>query len=102
MAHCPPEKLQDLEVIFEQLRQWPGLTEKKTGTFYYRGKGFLHFHIKGERRWADARSGKDWGSEIDCPFLDALAPDRRENVIQQLLQELQRRYQASYLFQLKK
>ena len=65
MAHCQPEDLQDLRAVFEELRHWPGLKEKKTGTFYLRGKGFLHFHIKGERRWADIRDGQDWGEPFD-------------------------------------
>lgn len=87
MAHCPAEKLTDLEPVFELLRQWPGLKEKKTGTFYCKGKGFLHFHIKGEHRWADIRDGKDWGEPVDVPF----NPDAK--VQAEFLSEIERRYQ---------
>jgi hypothetical protein len=68
VAHCPPEKLSDLNAIFDEIRSWPGIQEKKLGIFYFKGKGFLHFHYKAGRRWADVREGADWGSEIDLPF----------------------------------
>jgi hypothetical protein len=87
MAHCPIQQLTDLEAVFEVLRQWPGLKEKKTGTFYYKGKGFLHFHIKGDRRWADIREGKDWGEPFDIAF------DPDVQVQAAFLKEIERRFQ---------
>lgn len=89
MAHCPIDQLSDLEPVFARLRLWPGLKEKKTGTFYYRGKGFLHFHSKAGQRWADIREGQDWGEPFDLP-LPANA-ERQE----QFLAELQRRFQVT-------
>ena len=89
MAHCTPEQLQDLEPVFERLRTWPKLREKKYGTFYLRGKGFLHFHHKAGRRWADVRAGKDWGPALDCPF--DLEPDGQE----QFLVKVERCYQET-------
>ena len=68
MAHCPAEKLKDLTEILTELRSWPGLKEKQTGIFYCKGKGFLHFHLKEGKRWADIRQGKDWGAPLDLPF----------------------------------
>ncbi|MBT9547260.1 MAG: hypothetical protein IV090_17845 [Candidatus Sericytochromatia bacterium] len=68
MAHCPEDKLTDLTALFAELRSWPGLKEKKTGIFYFKGKGFLHFHIKDGKRWADIREGNYWGSPLDLPF----------------------------------
>ncbi len=87
MAHCPIEQLTDLDTVFKVLRQWPGLKEKKTGMFYYKGKGFLHFHIKGDRRWADIREGKDWGEPFDIAF------DPDANTQAAFLSEIERRYQ---------
>lgn len=68
MAHCPPEKLSDLSELLQQIRNLPGLKEKQTGIFYYKGKGFLHFHSKDHRRWADVRDGADWGEPIDLDW----------------------------------
>ena len=92
MAHCPIAQLTDLEPIFAVLRGWPELKEKKTGTFYYRGKGFLHFHLKDERRWADIRDGQDWGEPFD------LAMPADSCLQAQFLAELERRLAATVLF----
>ncbi len=91
MAHCPVDQLSDLESIFAQLRQWPGLKEKKTGTFYYRSKGFLHFHLKDGRRWADIRAGQDWGESFDL----ALPAD--VDLQKLFLAELKRRFALTCL-----
>lgn len=68
MAHCPISQLADLTELLESLRSLPGLRETKPGIFYLRGKGFLHFHLKDGRRWADVRAGADWGDPLDVPF----------------------------------
>lgn len=65
MAHCPYEKVQHLRHEFDLISSWDGIKEKKPGIFYYRSKGFLHFHIKEKRIWADIRSGDSWGPEIN-------------------------------------
>lgn len=68
MGHCKPEELNDIEDILEEIRQFDGLKERKKGVFYYKSKGFLHFHSKDGERWADARCGVNWGDAIDLPF----------------------------------
>lgn len=68
MAHCPFEKLSDLESELNEVRKLPSIKEAKPGIFYLKSQSFLHFHTKGDRRWADARDGKVWGSEIEIPF----------------------------------
>jgi hypothetical protein len=83
MAHCPYDQLTDLEDVLAVIRRWPDVKELKPGTFYVRRTPFLHFHLKGERRWADVRAGEDWGPSLDIPlrasarakraFLQALA-----------------------------
>jgi hypothetical protein len=56
MAHCPYDKLADIEPVLATLRGWEGLREAKPGIFYIRSDGFLHFHIDKEgRRWADVK-----------------------------------------------
>ena len=67
MAHCPYEQLADLSAVLAVLRALPGITEKKPGIFYWRSKGFAHFHIKNGQRWADVRDGADGGTPLDLP-----------------------------------
>lgn len=78
MAHCPPEKLADIEDVLQALRALPGLTEKKPGIFYIRADGFLHFHIKDGHRWAHVKTGRRGGwDELPLPF-DADAAARKD------------------------
>jgi hypothetical protein len=44
MKHAGPQALDELEPILRKIRKIEGLTEKKRGSFYYRGSGMLHFH----------------------------------------------------------
>jgi hypothetical protein len=44
MKHAGPNALDELEPILREIRKVEGLTEKKRGTFYYRGSAMLHFH----------------------------------------------------------
>lgn len=67
MAHCPYEKLKDLEPAFVEIRKLEKIKEPKPGIFYLKSQGFLHFHIKADKIWADARAGQEWGSPIDIP-----------------------------------
>jgi hypothetical protein len=67
MAHCPYAKLADLKDSLREIRLLDRVSEKKPGIFYIGSKGFLHFHIKDGKRWADVRDGADWGEPIDVP-----------------------------------
>jgi hypothetical protein len=44
MKHASAAALTQLEPVLAQVRLFPGLKEKKIGTFYLRGSAFLHFH----------------------------------------------------------
>ena len=55
-------------MVFEFLKKYPELKEKQVGIYYFKGKGFLHFHYKAGRRWADIRDGTDWGDSLELPF----------------------------------
>ncbi len=68
MAHCPPEQLADIHDIVDEVRSWERVVEKSFACFYIKAKGFMHFHVKGGERWADARCGKDWGDQIPLPL----------------------------------
>jgi len=90
VAHCPIGQLDDLRDLLEAIRNWPGVHEPRRGIFYLRRTPFLHFHINREgRRWADARVGRSWGTEIEIPFRATAARRSR------FLREVQRRYQAT-------
>ena len=90
MAHCPFEKLADLNDCFAQLRSWPHVNEPRPGIFYLKRQPFLHFHIdKQGRRWADVRDGADWGAELDLPIGASRAQQQR------FLTAVRRRYAAT-------
>jgi hypothetical protein len=66
MAHCPPELLDDLGDLFDELRAWAGIVEKKPGVFYARGQPFLHFHLVDGGRRADVKGRTGW-VQLDLP-----------------------------------
>ena len=90
MAHCPVEELDDLAELLDVIRTWPGVCEPRPCVFYVGRTPFLHFHINREgRRWADARTGGSWGTEIEIPR------NANSDVRSRFLREVQRRYQAT-------
>jgi hypothetical protein len=68
VAHCPFELLADLAPVLDVVRTWEGVRERTPGTFYVKSTPWMHFHLKGDRRWADVRHGKEWGPEVDVPL----------------------------------
>ena len=66
MARCSFEKIQHLTPLFEVIKTWEGIKETKPGIFYLKNSGFLHFHEKEERIWADIKSPTSWIS-YDIP-----------------------------------
>ena len=68
MAHCPYEKLADLEAVLDAVRSWPAIKEKGQGIFYLKSTPFMHFHEKDGDRWADVREGKAWGEKLEIAF----------------------------------
>ncbi len=89
MAHCKPEEIQDLENVLVEIQSWEKIQEKGFGKLYLKSKGFLHFHSKDGRRWADVRDGKNWRTEIDIPFRASSAQKKR------FLAEVKKRYKTS-------
>lgn len=57
MKHAGPSALADL---IGEIRKRDGLKEPKPGTFYRKGKAWLHFHEDGAGLFADVRAAAGW------------------------------------------
>lgn len=77
MAHCPYDRLTDIEDVLETIRAWAEIKEPRPGIFYLRRTPFLHFHVAGDRRWADIRAGDDWGPPVEILAPASAAAKRR-------------------------
>ena len=60
MKHAGVETLDGLEPLLAEIRARPGLTEKKRGSFYRKGRAWLHFHEDRAGLFADLRGPSDW------------------------------------------
>ena len=60
MRHARSDALDELEPFLEELRQLPGLVERKRGVFYRRTRAFLHFHEDVSGLHADVRLTDDF------------------------------------------
>ena len=68
MAHASSANLRGIADVLAKIRGLPGIQETRPGIFYIRRQPFLHFHVRGDARWADAKIGPVWGPEIPLPF----------------------------------
>jgi hypothetical protein len=55
MKHASAAALAKLQVVIDELRTLPQLTERKLGTFYLRSSAFLHFHEGPAGLFADVK-----------------------------------------------
>lgn len=55
MKHASPPAFDRLELLLRKLRAFEALKEKSRGTFYRRGRAFLHFHEHDDDLFADVR-----------------------------------------------
>lgn len=60
MKHATDPTLDKLEELLVQIRQQPGLREKKRGVFYRQNMAWLHFHEDLAGLFADLRIDGDW------------------------------------------
>jgi hypothetical protein len=60
LKHAGAETLQQLSDLLGQIRQRPGLKEKKLGIFYLKSKSFLHFHEDPAGLFADVGTGDNF------------------------------------------
>jgi hypothetical protein len=96
VAHCPPDLLLDLAPILDVVRGWELIKEPTPGVFYIRSTPFLHFHVKGDSRWADVRDGAAWGDRLDIPVGSSRATQR------EFLAAVEARYAATVAAKVKR
>lgn len=60
MKHATAAGLAGIEGLLGQVRQIPGLVEKRPGVFYRKSRAFLHFHEDPAGLFADYRPGEEW------------------------------------------
>ncbi|MGH7949537.1 MAG: hypothetical protein ACREQF_09955 [Candidatus Binataceae bacterium] len=55
MKHATDPALDTIEPLLAEIRKLPGLKERKRGSFYHGGSGFLHFHEDPAGMFADLK-----------------------------------------------
>jgi hypothetical protein len=55
VRHITPARLGTIDDLLAELRAVDGLVERTPGAFYFRARGFLHFHEDGDDLYADVR-----------------------------------------------
>ncbi len=60
MKHASQAALDRLEPLLADIRKRAGLKEKSRGAFYFRSRGFLHFHEHGDALFADVKLKDDF------------------------------------------
>ena len=66
VARCPHDKILGLEPAFIEIRKLEKIKEPKPAIFYIKSSGFMHFHTKDGRIWADVFNAESW-IEVDIP-----------------------------------
>jgi len=71
LRHARPEDLDRIEPLLARLRsELPSLKEKKRGCFYFKSRGFVHFHEDPKGMFADLRgigAKDDRRLKVDTP-----------------------------------
>jgi hypothetical protein len=70
VRHARDEDLDRIEPLLGRLRQLGALKERKRGCFYFKSKGFVHFHEDPKGMFADLRqidSRDDRRLKVDTP-----------------------------------
>lgn len=57
MKHATEATLRTLTGLLGQLRELPGVKERKPGIFYLKSRALLHFHEEEGKIYADVRLG---------------------------------------------
>jgi hypothetical protein len=60
MKHAGVEALAELADLLAAVRARDGLKEPRPGSFYRKGKAWLHFHEDKAGLFADLRAGAEW------------------------------------------
>lgn len=88
MGHARKEERLDIADVLDAIRSLPAVAERSPGVFYIGRTPFLHFHTKAGDRWADAKAGHGWGSQMSLAFGSGT---RAKSVF---LREVRARYEA--------
>ncbi len=70
MRHARDEDLDRIDDLLLRLRELGGLKERKRGCFYFKSKGFVHFHEDPKGMFADLRqvdTRDDRRMKVDTP-----------------------------------
>lgn len=78
MRHAGPAALDVLEPLLAELRDLPGLNEKRRGVFYAKSRAFLHFHEGPAGLFADLRGA----AEADFERFDVTKADGRARLVE--------------------
>ncbi len=73
MRHARDADLDRIEDLLAQVRTLPGLKEKKRGCFYWKSRGFLHFHEDPKGMFADLAGEDRMDIRIDVTETDGQA-----------------------------
>ena len=65
MRHARDEDLDRIDDLLAQVHTLPGLKEKKRGCFYWKSRGFLHFHEDPKGMFADLAGADRMDVRID-------------------------------------
>jgi hypothetical protein len=84
VRHARPAALDRLEPLLGRLRGMAALKEKSRGTFYVKGRAFLHFHEDPAGLFADVRAAD--GAEFDR--LRVEEPAEREALLDLVIRRL--------------
>ena len=85
MAHAKKEHLKDLGILVSELRKISALKEKSFCCFYFKSKGVLHFHIKGEHLYAHVFDGNEW-CEVD--LATSMSEKAQKQIVKKIVQLL--------------
>jgi hypothetical protein len=78
MKHAGPAALDALEPLLAQLRALAGLKETSRGTFYVKGRAFLHFHEDPKGLFGDVRDAEG----RDFERIDVTQPSGRQALLE--------------------
>ena len=87
MRHARDEDLDRIEPLLVRLRQLGVLKERKRGCFYFKSKGFVHFHEDPKGMFADLRqhdSRDDRRLKVDTPAEQDALIAQAQKVLQAL------------------
>ena len=78
MRHTKPEDLIPIMYVIEKIRKFDCLKEKSPGSFYYRSKNVIHFHVDKESYFCDIGNSRYELNEKTLPIIIKIVSDEIE------------------------